>query len=142
MRLLLPRPLDTKKLICTTYNRGSGASAMSTIITNYDCLPLSYLVLTRPLTVRVIIKRNWPVLLQCYPASLKLNLRFRSFPVTSSQIFHEHRCNSSCVSIYRSAIALHDDINLSIQKTKRLGDMTFGSHMVSNISLRPKLISL
>ena len=111
---------------------------MSIAITNYYCLPLGYLFFTRPLSTD-IIKDYWPVLLPSH----KLNLHFRSFPVISSQkIFHGHRCNLSWVPIDSSAIALHDGINLSIQKAKRLGDMTFGSHMVSNISLCPNLISL
>ena len=45
------------------------------------------------------------------------------------------------MSIDSCAIALHADINLSIQKMKHLGDMTLGSHTVSNTSLHPKLIS-
>ena len=116
---------------------------MSTIIANYECLPLSFLLFIPSLTIKVITNRYWRKAWPVLPSSLKLNLRFRSFPVPSSQkIFREHLWNSFCESIDSSAIALHDEINLSIQKTKRLGDMTFGSHMVFNISLRPKLISL
>ena len=58
------------------------------------------------------------------------------------EIFVDHRTKTSWVSIDSLTIAIHVDTNLPIQNMKRLGDMTIGSHMVSNISLHPKLILL
>ena len=69
-----------------------------------------------------------------------------TFPFVSGKIHPmiagDPRTRSSWQSIDSFSIALHVDINLSIQSAKRLRDMTVGSHMVLIFHSAQKLIEM